>query len=286
MSSTPPPSKAERREQAKAAAAALRAAQARDAARQRTIMIGSIVLGLVILVVLVIVVFSKASSPSTSSTTDGAAAGSAIPAVASARGGVVFDQSGVLTPVADDTWPGSLADGGPVVVSVYFDFMCPWCGVFEQTQGELLDTLRASGDIVVDSHPVAILDRFSNGTQYSSRATAAAFAVADGSPEHYFEFIGAMMAEGVQPEENSDGLTSAEIAAIAAEVGVPQEVQDLIVSGEYLGYSAAATELASQDLGRLSTPTILINGQSVTDDLGVNWTEPGAFEAAIRAAQG
>ncbi len=275
------PTAKERRDEAKAAAAALKAKQARDAARQRTIAIAALVIGLVVVGALVAVILSHGR-------TSGSASGpQETPTAVTDRGGVVFDSTGRLDPTGDEGWPQSLAAaGGPVVVSVYFDFMCPWCGYFEQTQGATLDALLASGDIVISSHPVAILDRYSNGTDYSSRSAAAAFAVAEGSPEHYFDFVEAMMAEGTQPEENTDGLTNAEIAAIAAGVGVPQDVLDDIEAGTYVDYTATATDLASQDLGQLSTPTVLLNGQNLTEDLGVNWTDEGALAAAIEAAKG
>lgn len=271
------PTSKDRRDEAKAAASALRAKQAQAAARQRTIAIAALVIGLVVVGVLVAVILNSGRTTTTPQST---------PESVSSRGGVVFDASGRLDPGADDgdtVWPQTLAaTGGPVVVSVYFDFMCPWCGVFEQSQGELLDELIASGDIVLDSHPVAILDRYSNDTAFSSRSAAAAFAVAEGSPEHYTAFLAAMMAEDTQPEENTDGLTNAEIVAIASGLGVPQEVLDQIEAGTFVDYTATATDLASQDLGSLATPTVLINGEP----LAVNWTEEGALEAAIEAAKG
>src|SRR5665648_586330 len=63
---------------------------------------------------------------------------------------------------------------GAVVVSVYVDYMCPYCGQFEQVNGPILDQLRGEGTIVVEYHPVSILDEASLGTAYSTRAAAAA----------------------------------------------------------------------------------------------------------------
>lgn len=282
MSTPAHPTKNDRREQAKAAADALKAKQAQAAARQRTIAIAALVVGLVVVTGLVLFIVNQGSG------SDAGTGEQLTPVAASERGGVVFDSTGRLDPAegagsGDVVWPQSLAaDGGPVVVSVYFDFMCPWCGVFEQTQAETLDGLLEAGDIVLDSHPVAILDRYSNGTNFSTRAASGAFAVAEGSPEHYFDFLSAMMAEGTQPAENTDGMTNAEIAAIATGVGVPAEVAAEIESAAYADYATAATDLASQDLGQLSTPTVLVNGEP----LEVNWTEEGALEAAILAAKG
>ena len=71
------------------------------------------------------------------------------------------------------------------MVAVYSDYLCPICGVFEQTNGATLDELRQSGEIVLEYHPVSILDRKSGGTAYSTRsATAAALvaATASGTP--------------------------------------------------------------------------------------------------------
>ena len=273
MSNSPRPDKGDRRAEAKATADALRAKQAKDAARQRTIAIAALVVGLAVVGGLVAVILNQGSR-SSAATTD-----QLNPAAASAHGGFVFDKAGLLTPPAnqvdpgadgtagtgdDIVWPqGLAASGGPVVVSVYFDFMCPWCGYFEQTQAPKLDVLRAAGAVVIDSHPISILDRYSSGTNYSTRAAAAAIAVAQGDPSHYFTFVEALMAKDTQPAENSEGLSDAKMAEIAKGIGVPQDVIDQITSGAYTDYAATATELASKDLGSLQTPTILLNGKQL-----------------------
>src|SRR5665647_3265056 len=77
---------------------------------------------------------------------------------------------------------------GAVVVSVYVDYMCPYCGQFEQVNGPILDQLRGEGTIVVEYHPVSILDEASLGTAYSTRAAAAAALVADQAPEAFVAF--------------------------------------------------------------------------------------------------
>ena len=290
MPSPAHPGKDDRRAAAKAAADALRAKQAKDAARQRTIAVSALVVLLVAVGVAVAVILNTGKTSST------ATADQVTPAAVSAHGGLVFDTAGLLTPPADQVgagadgatgtvddvvWPhGLAATGGPVVVSVYFDFMCPWCGYFEQTQGPKLDVLRAAGAVVIDSHPVAILDYASSGSNFSTRAAGAAMAVADGDPTHYFAFVEAMMAKDVQPAENTVGLSDAQIVEIARGVGVPQTVLDEIAAGAYQDYAAKATDLASQDLGSLHTPTILINGQTLT----IDWTQDSALEAAIQAA--
>ena len=213
--------------------------------------------------------------------------------MATGHGGVVFDASGPVSPPASATftpgasglasdWPqGSDVGNGAVVVSVYFDMMCPICGEFEKMNGAMLDQLRADGTIVVDSHPVAILDRYSSGTKFSTRAAAAAWAVAENDPDHYFPFVELMLTN--QPPENSTGLTDQQIAQAATQAGVTADAIAKFSDEKYLSWAAAATDVASQDLAQLGTPTVLINGVN-TRDSGVQWQVPGALKAAIEAA--
>jgi len=192
-------------------------------------------------------------------------------------------------PVGPEGVAGTVDGAAPdaVVVSVYADYMCPYCGQFEQVNGPTLDQLRQDGTIVVEYHPVAILDEASLGTAYSTRAAAAAALVADQAPAAFVAFNTALFA--TQPAENTAGQTDAEIAALARGAGVPEAVASTIESGAYLAgpgsfvnWVGAATDRAAQDLGRLATPTVLIDGELLT----VDWTVPGALAQAIANARG
>ncbi|HWS57121.1 MAG TPA: DsbA family protein, partial [Actinotalea sp.] len=162
----PRPTKAARREEARAEALRLREEQQRAARRQRTLAVSLLVVGLAVVAVLVAVILNQGGS---------ATAGEEVqPTVSTDRGGVVVDADGVLTPPAEQVtvgaagedlaWPQGGFGEDVVVVSVYSDFMCPFCGLFEESNGALLEELVAAGEIVLDVHPVAILDRYSNGT--------------------------------------------------------------------------------------------------------------------------
>lgn len=281
MSPTDRPTKNDRREEARAAAAALREKQRRAQARQRSIAIAALVVGLVVVGVLVAVILNQGSSSSGAQVT---------PTVATERGGVVFGAGGVVAPPADQTttaadgtetaWP--VNSGDTVVVSVYFDFMCPFCAQFETLVGPTLDGLATSGEILLDSHPVSILDRYSQGTDFSTRSAAAAFAVGQEAPEQYSAFVEAMM--GQQPAENTSGLSDAEIATIATGAGVPADVVAGLADGSYTSWVGKATDLASQDLGSLATPTVMINGVKL-DPSVTNYFDPDTLTAAIVAAQ-
>lgn len=68
---------------------------------------------------------------------------------------------------------GFLAVGsGPKVVDLYVDPMCPYCKLFEQTSGAALFSDAAERWTTIRVHPVAILNRLSQGTAYSTRAAA------------------------------------------------------------------------------------------------------------------
>src|SRR5665647_1489277 len=106
-------------------------------------------------------------------------------------------------PVGPEGVAGTVDGAAPdaVVVSVYADYMCPYCGQFEQVNGPTLDQLRGDGTIVVEYHPVSILDGASLGTAYSTRAAAAVALVADQAPEAFIAFNTALFA--TQPAENT-----------------------------------------------------------------------------------
>ncbi|MEU6367019.1 thioredoxin domain-containing protein [Streptomyces sp. NPDC046931] len=68
---------------------------------------------------------------------------------------------------------------GPVALDAYIDFQCPYCRMFAESSGPVLDGLVADGRIRVIGHPVAMLDQMSTD-DYSARAAAASGCAADG----------------------------------------------------------------------------------------------------------
>jgi len=183
-------------------------------------------------------------------------------------------------PPATATASGGLRVGSataPVTVTVYLDFMCPYCGRFDQVNGADLDGLVADGAAKVELHPLAFLDRLSNGTEYSSRTANAAATVADRAPDRLLGFTAALYAH--QPAENSSGLTDAQIATLATGAGVPSAVAATFTADRFAGWVSAATDRAVA-AGINSTPTVLVNGTKVTTNL----LAAGSLRAAVAAA--
>ena len=149
---------------------------------------------------------------------------------------------------------------GDEVVSTSLDFMCPACNSFEQTFGPSLEQLASSDKITLDLHPVAILDRLSNGTQFSSRAANAMYCVAEASPEAVLPFLQGMFAQ--QPAELSDGMTDMQILSVAASAG-SKDVSACVTENKYGKFVTAMSKLMPPDpaTGRTGTPTVVINGE-------------------------
>ncbi|MDT5099668.1 MAG: hypothetical protein QOC76_3405 [Mycobacterium sp.] len=141
------------------------------------------------------------------------------------------------------------------VVSLYEDFLCPHCGVFEQKFGPTISQLIDSGAIAADYYMVAILDQPSNDN-YSSRAGAAAYCVADENKDAFRRFHAALYAQ--QPGETVASFPDNEsLIKTARLAGAGGSVPDCINKGKYVPMVqglAQATQIQS-------TPTIKINGQ-------------------------
>ncbi len=226
----------------------------REARRRRVVMLvgGLVVLALVVAIVVAVVRASQDDS----------------------NGG-----SGKVVVPANST-DGSIPVGdqqAPVTVAVYFDYMCPACGQFEGINGEEIDRMVEEGEIALELRPISFLDEASSGTEYSTRAANALATVADGSPEDVLAFHDAMYA--AQPQEGSSGLTDEEIADIATEAGVPDEVAAGFDAGTYEGWVAEVTQDAF-DSGVEGTPTVLIDGEEFKGNLYA----PGALTQAVAAA--
>lgn len=141
-------------------------------------------------------------------------------------------------------------------VDTFVDFMCPACNAFEGQFGERLQTAAANDEITLNIHPISILDRLSQNTQFSTRAAGAAYCVADAAPDAFLDYFNLLFER--QPAENSPGLSDDELAALAEEVGAGAAA-DCIADGTYMDFVGDQTE--AHDIG--GTPTVEINGERI-----------------------
>ncbi|POH74284.1 disulfide bond formation protein DsbA [Arthrobacter glacialis] len=235
---------------------------------------------------------NAAGSPDGSNQKGGVSSTGNVPENSNAFGGIAFGQGGALVPpTTTDTRvdltqlpeqggqaldPAAIgiqasANGEPMQLVVFIDFMCPHCAAFEQSQGPAIQALQDQGKITVEYRPIGYLDRFSAGTNYSSRSAAAAACVASESPQNYKKFLDSLFTN--QPAENSEGLDAAELGRLAQEAGAA-DITDCMDSKTYRPYVAFATGLASTH-GVQGTPTVFMDG--------VQWQD-GSFTDFAAAA--
>lgn len=155
--------------------------------------------------------------------------------------------------INDET--GAIVFGdGEDTVDTYVDFMCPICGDFEKSYGEQLQTAAANGDITLNIHPVSILNRASQNTEFSTRAGSAMYCVAAEAPDAALDFFNALFAN--QPEENSAGISDEDLATLAEQAGAGAAA-DCIVDGTYMDFVDSQTK--AHDIA--GTPTVEVNGK-------------------------
>jgi protein-disulfide isomerase len=162
---------------------------------------------------------------------------------------------------------GYLAVGtGTKSVDLYFDPMCPYCQEFEKANGAKLAGAVSDGSITLRLHPLTFLDRSSNGTSYSSRASAALTCVASLDPKNTLGYLGLLYSN--QPKEGTTGMTDAQLDTLATGLGAPS-IADCLTKGTYQAWAQFNTAkalngpLPGADIKAIQgTPTIIVSGHT------------------------
>jgi protein-disulfide isomerase len=171
---------------------------------------------------------------------------------------------------SDDKPIPTVRDKKSSVVSIrlYVDYFCPVCKSFETTNKAQLSSWLKSGAITLEIHPIALFDRSSLGSAYSTRAANAAACVANYSPNDYWSFTQGMYAK--QPAQNTTGLTNAQIMGVIKAAGVHSlsKVTDCVNTERFKAWVIASTDRAlagplpdSSTKKVASAPTIIVDGQ-------------------------
>ena len=268
MSSDNRLTKNERREAAREKARILREEQKKKDRRTKVLLQGGIILAsLAIVAVIALVIVNSIRPPG--------------PGPANmASDGIQLTQGAVATPTAalaadDEPIPNERdAAAGVLDIRMYVDYLCPICGQFEAANGEYIASLLENGNTTVEIHPIAILDRLSQGTKYSTRAANAAACVADSSPNDFLAFHNLLFAN--QPAENTTGLSDDELVALTVEAGAG-DVASCVKDQQFKSWVTAATTRAlngpipDSNVDQVQgTPTIIVNGvkyDGAVDDL-------------------
>lgn len=237
-------------------AAAIRAEHERKERRTRAFVIGAVVIAMLLIVVVLTYVMSRGDSTGQTG---------------SAPEGVV---DGYSVPMG--------ADDAPVTVNVYEDYMCPYCGLFEQISSDRFKEYAESGDVQVRYHVVSFLDRASTD-RFSTRAANATYVVLDEvGPEAAIEVHDAIFAN--QPAEGGAGISDEQLIEMAVEAGASEEaVRGPIEDLKYEQFVVNSTSEWSER-GFTGTPAVAVNGEKIEFTDAQNLLDN--TEAAIAEALG
>ncbi len=276
-------SKNERRTAARDKARTLREEQKKKARRSKILLQGGIILGSLAVIAIVALVIVNSIRPEGPGPANMASDGIQI-----SQGGIALPTEALEptgTPVANTADPAA----GVLDIQLYVDYLCPICGSFEATNGGYLTSLLDNGAATVEIHPIAILDRASQGTKYSTRAANAAGCVANYSPDQFYAFNNLLFAN--QPAENTSGLTDDELIDLTTQAGVgaAASIADCITGQEFKSWVANATARAlngpipNSNVDAVEgTPTVIVNGLKYEGSS----TDLAAFQAFLIQAAG
>lgn len=159
----------------------------------------------------------------------------------------------------------------PVTIDLYEDYSCPHCADYEAAVGPTLFALAASGDAVVNFHPIQIV------TKYGTAAGSAATCVAANDAQNWSNFHSALFANHSQA---SDGWGAKDFANFAKIQGITDEgALACITDRTYEKWIGTNTD-ASRVAGITGTPSLLLNGEP-SELLG-----PEGLVAAVDALKG
>ena len=277
-------SAAEKRNRARENARQIAAAQAKKEKTAKIILysgIGVVVVAVAVIVTLLVVQSARPANPPANYVAGG---------VSLAKGGTVVQPMNM--PEGEESSLPTPAEAGvkenAATVTVFIDFQCPACRAFEETNASTLNKLVEEGTIVLEYKPIAILDRFSNGNEYSTRAANLAACVVDSQPEKAGALFEALFAQ--QPEEGTSGRTDEELLKVASDAGVDtskalnsdpeQTVESCVTDQSFKKYVTNSTQEAL-DSGVDATPWVLINGKK-TEQTG----DPQSLAIEILKATG
>ncbi|QIM19070.1 thioredoxin domain-containing protein [Leucobacter coleopterorum] len=198
----------------------------------------------------------------------------------SAGGGEVATSAAPANGAAPDT---SLTGGSAAPknqIQLYVDYMCPACGAFEATNLDTIESALAGGDTSLELRPLTFLDGASQGSYYSSRASAALACVVDSQPELAWKTHTALLDPNNQPEEGTTGPDNKQLISMLnkATGGLSDTTQSCITEETYVPFAQGLSawllnspvpNAKDPRLMVSSTPTAVVNGTpysgSITD---------------------
>ncbi|QTX03987.1 DsbA family protein [Agromyces archimandritae] len=280
----PRPTRNQRRDAAREKARALREQQKKRERRNKVLLQGGIIVAVVVVAALVVTLIMQSVKPAGPGPKNMASDG--IVLTAGEDGGVGYVETPAI-PAGEKPTPSEPDTSGDIAnIVMYIDYLCPYCGQFEQANADTIRTMVEEGAATVEVHPIAMLNNKSAGTQYSLRAANAAGCVAEYDPTSFLDFNEALFAD--QPEELSTGLTNDQLKQRAKDAGVGSlgEIESCIDDVRFKGWVNDATtramteQLPNSDENLSGTPTVLVNGLPYQGSI----SDPDEFRSFVQQA--
>lgn len=170
--------------------------------------------------------------------------------------------AGDILSIGDPAAPGQ--------IELYLDPLCPYSGKMVREQGTEIGRRIETGRLHIELRLVNFLEKYSASGTYDSRASYAAFIVADHShsSDVTWRFIEQIFSADQQPkEEGPTDLSNEQLAGLADHAGAPPSAQELIKLGLPIPYDARV--IAAHNLALLralpdpGVPKVVIGGESV-----------------------
>lgn len=178
--------------------------------------------------------------------------------------------------INDET--GAIAIGdGPTIIDEYIDPLCPACNIWNTKASAPIADLVKRDLATLNIYPISILDNYSQGSKYSTRASSATYCVAEASPDAAYAYVQALFKN--QPSEGTKGMSDKRLIELATEVGAP-EAAECITNGDYKDFVTEITKKTPVEPGAsgISTPTIVVDGEFISPS-----EDPAAIVALAEA---
>ncbi|MGL5406416.1 MAG: DsbA family protein [Propionibacteriaceae bacterium] len=208
---------------------------------------------------------------------------------AQAKKEVTSKPVGAVGTEAISLYPGKAKAGAPIV-TVYSDYQCPFCKVFEEALGEEFNKLAENGDIDFQVRTLTFIEDNFPGNKWSTRAAEAAACAGISDVNMYPEVFSAIYA--FQPEKEGAGYTdealTTDVPAKAGMTGKALEAyQKCYKNRDTEGFVRAVDTAGRKSIEGIETkwgtPLYAVNGKKLKltdlyDNATKTWNSAGLLD--------
>ncbi|MBO9523247.1 MAG: thioredoxin domain-containing protein [Nocardioidaceae bacterium] len=169
--------------------------------------------------------------------------------------GTTADPAVAATPTAIVVGEAS----APVKLTVYEDFLCPFCRQLESETRDFLRESAASGKVQVTYQPINLLQQY----EYSARALNVWAAVLENGTPKQALALHDLLYEHQPYETDSESVSDADLAALVEKAGATGSTVTAATKTRDEAFFAAAAKVMS-DAKVQGTPTVVLDGKEVS----------------------